>query len=543
MTAKPANSLLTRAITFVAALLFAVCGAAAAQAVPAPSILQHDGHYALLVDGKPFLVLGAQINNSSTWPSTLPAVWPSFERMHANTVEAPIYWEQLEPTPGKFDFSAVDMLVQQTRQHNLHLVILWFGTWKNGNMHYVPQWVKTDTKKYARVMNRNGEPIDVLSAQSRTNLDADKTAFAAMMAHLAEIDKDQHTVIFVQVENESGIVGAARDYSPESNREFAGAVPAELTKLLHTKSGTWTEVFGADADEAFQAWHQAHYINEVAAAGKAKFNIPMYCNVWVSYPIGELPERQVRNPGIGYPSGGPTQYMLPLWKAVAKSIDVIGPDIYSDDAGFYSHLLDVYARPDNALWIPETGNGDSYAPYFFLALGRGAIGFSPFGVDETGWTFQKGKDPEQHARNYQLLAPIARQVAQWNYDGVLKTAAEVNGGAEQELDFGKWKASVRFGFPQRDGAHAPGTKDRSGRALVAQTGPDEFVVTGIDASVAFHVDGRLPGIRMQILSAEEGSYQDGIWKMDRLWNGDQTDRGLNFSRSKDAVVRIRVGTF
>ncbi|MDE1177312.1 MAG: DUF5597 domain-containing protein [Edaphobacter sp.] len=509
----------------------------------APHIAEHNGRHALIVDGKPFLVLGAQINNSSTWPSTMPEVWPSLERMHANTIEAPIYWEQMEPQPNHFDFSSVDMLVQGSRQHGMHLVILWFGTWKNGNMHYVPQWVKTDPARYPRVMNRNGEPIDVLSAQSRNNLEADKHAFEALMNHLAEIDSKDHTVIMVQVENESGIVGAARDYSAASNREIAGQVPAELVRALHLHAGTWNEAFGADADEAFQAYHQSKYLNEIATAGKAKFNIPMYCNVWLSYPIAELPERQVRNPGIQYPSGGPTQFMLPLWKALAPSIDIIGPDIYSDDTAFYTSILETYARPDNALWIPETGNGDRYAPYLFLALGHGAIGFSPFGVDETGWTFQKGEDPKAHTRNYTLLSPMSSELARLNYDGALKTAIELPGQAEQELDFGTWKASVRFGFPQHDGRHAPGTSDSSGRALVAQLGPDEFLVTGIEASVAFHTAGHLPGIRMQILSAEEGHYENGQWKPLRLWNGDQTDRGLNFHRSADTVVHIRLGSF
>lgn len=514
-----------------------------AQTSQSPHMVERDGHHALFVDGAPYLVLGAQINNSSTWASTLPKVWPALQRMHANTIEAPIYWEQLEPHPGQFDFSSVDQLVKGCREHNLRLVVLWFGTWKNGNMHYVPEWVKTNPQKYPRVLNRNGEPIDVLSAQSQTNLDADKHAFEAMMSHLAEIDSRDHTVILVQVENESGIIGSSRDFSDASNREFASAVPADLTRALHTKSGTWSEVFGGDADETFQAYHQAKYINEIAAAGKAKFNIPMYCNVWLSYPIAELPERQVRNPGIQYPSGGPTQWMLPLWKALAPSIDAIGPDIYSSDPAFYTKVLETYARPDNALWIPETGNGDDYAPYFFLALGRGAIGFSPFGVDDTGWTFKEGEGPVAHTRNYTLLNPMAREIALLNFQGSLKTAMELPGQPEQELDFGKWKASVRFGFPQRDGQRVPGTPNHEGRALVAQLGPDEFLVTGIESSVAFHTEGKLPGIRMQILSAEEGSYENGTWKPMRLWNGDQTDRGLNFHRGPDTVVKIRLGTF
>ena len=233
--------------------------------------------------------------------------------------------------------------------------------------------------------------------------------------------------------------------------------------------------------------------------------------------------------------------MIPLWKAFAPSIDIIGPDIYSDDIGFYRDVLTTYRRPDNALWIPETGNGDSYAPFFFTALGQGAIGFSPFGIDRTGWTFTED-GPKAHTENYALISPMSREIARLNYEGKLKTAVEEPGAATQELDFGPWRASVRFGFPQPDGRRPPGTPDHHGRALVAQLGADEFLVTGVDASVAFHIPGRLPGLRMQILRAEEGAYENGTWHRSRLLNGDQTDRGLNF-RHTGVAVRIRVGTF
>ncbi|MGC0774004.1 MAG: DUF5597 domain-containing protein, partial [Candidatus Acidiferrum sp.] len=108
--------------------------------------------------------------------------------------------------------------------------------------------------------------------------------------------------------------------------------------------------------------------------------------------------------------------------------------------------------------------------------------------------------------------------------------------------FGDWQATVSFGFPQYDGRRPPGTTDAHGVALVAQLGPDVFLVTGVDASVSFHVPGRLPGLRMQILSAEDGSYENGVWKTSRLLNGDETDRGLTFHEEPE-VVRIRVGRF
>ncbi len=525
----------------VAALCLAVA-AASAWGVEPPRLVERGGRHALMVEGAPYLLLGAQINNSSSWPAVLPEVWPALEAMHANTAEAPIYWEQMEPRKGTFDFSTVDALVEGARQHKLHLVLLWFGTWKNGNMHYAPEWVKTDTRAYPRMINAAGEPIDVLSANSQANLGADKAAFAALMRHLKETDGTEHTVLMMQVENESGAIGTPRDFSAASNQEFAGQVPTDLLKAMHAKPGTWREVFAAKADETFQAYHQSRYVNEIAVAGKREFAIPMYCNVWLSYPVAELPERQTPNPGIGYPSGGPVQDMVDLWKAFAPAIDMIGPDIYSDDSGFYREVLKTYSRPDNALWIPETGSGDSYAKFFFYALGQGAIGFSPFGVDQTGWTYASGEGPKAHAQNYALLKPMGREVAKLNFDGKLKTAVEEPGAASEELDFGPWQASVRFGFPQPDGRRAPGTADHHGRALVAQLGPDEFLVTGIDASIAFHVPGRLPGLRMQILRAEEGAYENGTWHMTRLWNGDQTDRGLNF-RGESAAVRVRLGAF
>ena len=80
-----------------------------------PKIIEKDGRHALLVDGKPFLMLGGQAHNSSAWPGMMPQVWLAVEKMHANTLEVPIYWEQIEPQPGKFNFSLIDTLLMQAR--------------------------------------------------------------------------------------------------------------------------------------------------------------------------------------------------------------------------------------------------------------------------------------------------------------------------------------------------------------------------------------------------------------------------------------------
>jgi len=527
---------------FVAVALLASAALPCAFAADAPKLVQKDGRYALTMDGRPYLILGGQIHNSSAWPSELPQVWESMAALHANTVEAPVYWEQFESQEGHFDFTNVDQIVEGARAHNLHVVLLWFGTWKNGNMHYVPAWVKTDPKRFPRVIRPDGEPIDVLSPLSRNTIEADKAAFVALTRHLKQIDNEQHTVILIQVENESGNIGSVRDNSAEANRAFAGAVPPDLLAAVHKNSGTWSQVFGADADEMFQVYHQAKYINEIVAAGKAEFPIPYYINVWIDYPAAETPQRQLEMPGIGYPSGGAVQKMVGFWRALAPSIDMIGPDIYADDSPFYRETMRAYHRPDNPLWIPETGRGDSFGKFFFYALGDGAIGFSPFGVDHSGWNIFGDEPWKAHASNFALIGPMSREIAQLEFDGKLKTAVEEPGQTAEEVDFGTWQATVAFGFPQPDGRRAPGTKDAHGAALVAQLGPDEFLVTGVDASVSFHLPGKLPWMRSQIISAEQGTYENGVWKPLRLWNGDETDRGLSF-HEKPEVVRVRLGRF
>ena len=539
MTPSPKRSAL---LALLFAGLFCLAAALPASAADAPRLVQKDGRYALLVDGKPYLVLGGQIHNSSAWPSELPQVWQSMAALHANTVEAPVYWEQFEPQEGHFDYTNVDQLIQGARAHNLHVVLLWFGTWKNGNNHYAPAWVKSDTRRFPRITRPDGELIDVFSPLGRNTLQADKTAFATLMRHLKQIDGDQHTVLFMQVENESGNIGSVRDFSAEANREFAGAVPADLLAAAARQPGTWSQVFGSEADEIFQAYHQAKYINEIAAAGKAEFNIPCYINVWIDYPPAELPQRQLDQPGIAYPSGGAVQKLVGLWRKLAPAIDMIGPDIYTDDSPYYRETMHAYHRADNPLWIPETGRSDSFAKFFFYALGDGAIGFSPFGVDQSGWNILGDEPWKAHSYNYSLIGPMDREIAQLQFDGKLKTAVEEPGQATQELSFDGWQATVAFGFPQPDGRRAPGTKDARGSAVVAQLGPDEFLVTGIDASVVFHLPGKLPWIRSQILTAEQGAYENGVWKPVRLWNGDETDRGLTFHNTPE-VVRVRMQRF
>ena len=507
-----------------------------------PRIVQKDGRWALMVDGAPYLMLGAQINNSSAWPAMLPKVWPTMEYLHVNTVEAPIYWEQFEPEQGRFDPSILHTLIDQAREHNVHLVLLWFGTWKNASGHYTPPFIKLDEAHVPHVVKADGGKVDSLAPFSKTALGADSKAFATLMHELKSYDP-QHTVLMVQVENESGTYGSDRDHSPEADRLFAEQVPANVLKAMNkTTGGSWQQAFGEDAAEYFHAYSIAHYINSVAEAGKAENPLPMYVNVALRDPF---------HPGRagGYASGGPTDNVLPIWKTAAPAIDVIGPDIYMPEYDKYEKELDLYHRADNAMFVPETGNASGYARYFFAALGHQAIGFSPFGMDTTGYVnaplgAARIDDAEiaPFALNYSIFSSMDRVIARLNFEGKLQAVSEDPAVHEQTLDFGTWKAVVSYGRPQFGGwgKPAPGNDPANGGAMVAQLGPNEFLVTGVHTRVDF--ESTVRGKQRQFVAVQEGLYDGENWKAIRVWNGDQTDYGLNFT-SANQVLRVTLATY
>jgi beta-galactosidase GanA len=521
-----------------------------------PKLVEEQGRATLMVDGAPYFMLGAQVDNSSGWPERLSAVWPAVERMRLNTLEVPVYWEQMEPAKGNFDFSVVDAILEQARTHKVRLVLLWFGTWKNGKMHYAPEWVKSDTAVYPRMKSKAGVPIDVLSPNAPANLEADSSAFAALMRHLKQADP-QHTVLMMQVENESGSLGLVRDFSPMAQAIFDAPVPAELVKSLGKKPGNWAQVFGDDADESFAAWSVARYINAVAAAGKKELQLPMYVNNWLksprAYPISTVP-------GDDYPSGGPTINMFPVWKATAPAIDILAPDIYVPNSERYRAVMKEFHQPGNPLLIPESlgfepfPGATGYARYLYFAVGEGAIGFANFGIDRLRLDDPQNTEMLAVVEGFRLLGSFSPELAALKFAGKMQTAVEENGIAQKELAFGDtgasnptWRAVVSFP-PSYDPPAAPvsTTSDTTGlhegRAVVASLGLNEFLVVGIDCRVQFALPVHSGGKQAQLLKVEEGHYDGTKWIPTRLWNGDETDNGLNFG-GKGSLLRVTLGSY
>jgi hypothetical protein len=483
---------------------------------PIPRLVTENGKHTFLVDGQPFLILGAQVWNSSGWPDILDKTWPQLRELNCNTLEVPIYWEHIEPEPGKFNFANLDKLIRDARRENMRLVLLWFASYKNGQSQYTPAWVKENPQEYPRMIDATGKPIAVLSTLSEKNRDADARAYAAVMAHIRQIDEQHRTVIMMQPENEPGSLGTDRDYSEKANKLFSEQVPAKLVSALKKQPGTWEEVFGVDAAEAFSAYHMATYINYVTEAGKKEYPLPMYVNAWIR-------ENRFGRPGE-HPSGGPTSNMLDIWKAAGPAIDLLAVDIYHKNYMSFRDLCEKYGRPDNPLFIPETGREIAFARFHFYALGDyDAIGVAPYGIDPFHADPHDKRDKEKLdakfagiAANYRLLRPAIPLLTSLQGTGKLKAAAEEDGLGDQLLQFSHYDLLLTYGFPTYKT-----TNEMTGRVLVGELGPDEFVLIGFDTRFQFRPKQGSGYATSEFISVEEGTFENGEWQKIRNWNGDE----------------------
>ncbi|RDI98737.1 glycoside hydrolase family 42 [Dyella solisilvae] len=511
-------------------------------AAPIPSIEKKDGQAHLMVDGAPYLILGGQVHNSDTSnPADLNKAMDVLASWQANTVEVPIYWEAIEPSKGQYDFSSVDMAIQAARKHGMRLVFLWFGTWKNGDSQYVPEWVKQDPKTYARVKGPSGEVTSIISPFSQATMDADTKTFAALMQHIKSVDQNDRTVLMMQVENEPGNINTDRDYSDAANKHFGEAVPTALLGYLDShrqqltapmaqalshapKAGTWSQVFGEMAPEAFNAWAISNYVNTVAAAGKKEYALPMYVNVWLIEGV-ERPGR--------WPSGGGTVNVLDIWKADAPAIDMVSPDIYYPK--FYDAAAQ-YNRPDNPLYVPEANFNPYFAAFAYTTFGAfNGIGFNPFGIDDVVTKGDVGAAIGMRFQDtYNVLRPLLPLIARSQYTGKLHPVLQGLGNGED------WKQSVRL--TERLSANVDFTSPFDpvkGRAagMIIELAPDDFVVVGTGFDVVFR-EMQGPLRDAETLSIEEGTFQGDQWVRGRRLNGDE--RHVSLPQDHSTILRVRI---
>jgi len=476
-----------------------------------PKIQYRDGIPCLTVNGVPYPILGGELHNSSFSDLSYmrEQVWPFLRGLQMNTVILPMSWETVEPKEGAFDFTLLAGLLAQARQENRKLVLLWFGLWKNGESFYVPQWVKTDRKRFFRSVYLDGTESFTVSPFCEEAIEADKRAFAKLMAFLREEDQE-NTVILVQVENEVGFLGADRDRCEAANRLFSQQVP-EKTAGIFGRRGTWAEVFGGDAGEYFMAARYASAIERIAAAGKMEKDIPMYVNAWLE----QHPDRA----GL-YPSGGPVAKLIPLWRALAPSLDMVCPDIYLREFG---KVCRDYAVEGNPLFIPETGRNAKAASKVFYAFGIHALGFCPFGIEDISKTIEREIDAAQMAElNIMAEAFDATNTVKYlpeSYQLIKGLYPRLNRETVGFIQEHPYDSGTILEFKKFDLRldYLPGETGSGGLILPEDSG---FYIAGCGTRFTV-LPKKGSDKRVEILCYEEGKFENGIWLRGRVLNGDE----------------------
>ena len=486
----------------------------------------------LIVDDKPFLILGGELGNSSfTSMEYMEPVWPKLKTMNMNTVLAPVYWELIEPVEGKFDFELLDKLVKEARNNNLKIVFLWFGSWKNSMSSHAPSWVKKNQARFPRIKDDKGISHEILTPFSEKNLEADLKAYQALLKHLKESDGNDHTVIMIQTENEIGMLPSARDYSLLANERFKENVPTELIQYLEKNkeiivpelkeiwekngfknSGTWEEIFGAGSqtDEIFMAWYFAKFTNSVIEAGKAEFPLPMYVNAALNRPESK--------PGISYPSGGPLPHLMDIWKARGPSIDFLSPDFYFPDL---KRWCDLYTRQGNPLFIPEHRFDNTVAAKAAYSIGHyESIGFSPFSVESSAHP-----ENEPLGKMYKVIGQLTPVITVHQGQNKIEGVLLDKQNQESVFQLGNYEFKVRHSYTLGYETDSKNDTWNMAGAIFVQTDDDKFYVAGSGIVVTFRNLSN-PSLNVGILKVDEGRFENGKeWKVIRYLNGDQTHQG------------------
>lgn len=526
-----------------------------------PRLEKHGTTTRLVVDGEPFLMISGELHNSTAGGfRSMRSVWERLSRYNLNSVIATVSWELVEPAEGRFDFSLVDSAIYGARNANLRLILIWFGSWKNGGSVYIPSWVKKDYTRYPRARDENGKPLEILSTFGNASAEADAKAFAALMHHIRQIDSLQQTVVMMQVENEVGLLdhsgktpgNARRDFSEPANKAYNNEVPKELMDYLvehkdnlfpdlfrvwakngFKTSGSWENVFGKSefrgdrekwkyysyfTEELFMAWNYARYIGQVAASGKREYPLPMYVNAWLKQSSTAWPGR--------YPSGGPLPQVIDIWRAAAPSIDFIAPDIYIDE---FKWVCEEFTRSSNPLFIPETRGGKIGAMRAFFAIGEFNAGlFAPFGIDD-----ELNDENALLKETYAVLQNMSPIILDNQGMGTMRGMLTDAKSPVQLFELGEYKIEARF---------SGGGRSSAGGGLIIQTGQQEYIAAGKDLDIFFIPKN--DSLRIAVDAVDEGLFEGEKWIPERRLNGDEvhastwSGTGLKLPGGKISIQKI-----
>lgn len=471
-----------------------------------PQLRELNGQKVLYVDDQPFLILSFQLNCDSCYePGEIDELMRNARLMGCNSVALLLYWRLIEPKEGQFDDSILHCMLESANRHDLRIVLVWFGSYKNATMHYAPDWVTEDHQTYRRVRCADGREIPWVACYRCDELtEKDKNAVMHVFTYLRDHDTT-HRVVLFQVNNETGILGGtARCHCPVCEEEF------------NTKG--YVQIYGDRADEAFSATQILAFQERIAQAAKEIYPLPCYMNAWLAFPSPDSVA------GLTYPSGGPNYRVLDIYCQNKRYIDFVSPDIYVPGYRDFHRVCRDYKREGNPLYVAEHALGSTSRAYknTYYAFGEfAALGMDPWAIDcAFPDVMEKPLCDAEHGRwndeAYEMLSsympirnamiPVAKNMGTENLKYWVQEEAEV----EIALDFGDIAVKVKYCSP----------RNGQSRGIAIRLSRTEFAVLGCNSMVAFL---RNDGTPIEMLRSERGHFEGETF----VKEGENTMMGQN----------------
>jgi hypothetical protein len=474
----------------------------------------------IVVCGQPRLILyGETLEEVMTDAADVPCYGDQFDkwkRQGLNTVGAIIQWNRFELRKDQYEYAMIDGLIEAARERNMHLIIVWFGTWRNLQSNYLPKYIR-DEKIGFPALKADGK-IDNgrVSPHAMKCAERDGLALKALLPRAAEKDPHHQVLIAVQVENE---MPKGHDYTAEANALFAQPVPSEVIMMLQREYntpkylgdaaqsfgiwaayrscgyrtlGTWEEVLsrrdigtgpGESARIFMGVYYTGKYIEIVVRKAKEALNIPMYANAW----CGESP--------------CDAEYM-DIFHIGCPSLDEMGPDNCGE-------VLHKYIRPWNTLVQPEL----SPAEHYFRALSMGAMLVGQYWQPEV--ELMRTKAILNLVRTMEPLLVQRRNPGDLlGFTPVLDKKLH-KAGATWEQNYQNLKITFTA-----TADHLPGETEwrdsrlhtagplLNGNGLIIRMGPDDYIITSTKIDVGLR---RADGSDIVVAWAEQGHFQQGRW--------------------------------
>jgi hypothetical protein len=452
-----------------------------------------NGRKAFFVDGKPFIILGLQWDCDGCYtPEDMDPFFEHGEKMGLNTASLLLYWKEIEPVKGEYRFEMLDHRIEMARKHNMKIVLVWFGSYKNGNLTYAPDYIRFDHKTYTKVIDKHGKVhTNFCCPTARETHRRDELALIEVFKHLKEVDSETHTVILFQMENETGIFGTDRCYCGSCNEEY--------------KKNDYEKEYGVRAGEYFTAQCIAEYCDSLTKTVKDIYPLPVYMNAWLNKVHAN--ERA----GFDYPNGGPVPDVLEMYFKTIKYIDCIAPDIYQFSRRDFEYFCKAYSIHNNPLFIPEcaTGMGTRTARNIFYAIGDyAAFGYDPWAINRCCPGFMTtplvttvdgrwSDEAYELHKSYKVINDAMEPIVMAQNTPNIKTIVQEEGENGILLKFGDIDAEVTYEHPAN-----------TARGLVIRRSKDEFIVIGGGFHIRFSREG---GKKVSIATVESGKFEGEKW--------------------------------